>query len=97
MQRGGSRAKTHRRPGEIRHRVRRAPLVVHVPRREPLLPGGEFLSGETGQYQRPLVLDATSPSLIEQEGQAPFALVVDPVIFVSAWVKLLYAVGFRRA
>ena len=24
--------------------------------REPLLPGGEFLSGETGQYQGPLVL-----------------------------------------
>ncbi len=30
--------------------------MVHVPRREPLLAGDEFLSGETGQYQRPLVL-----------------------------------------
>ncbi len=56
VQRGGSRSQAHRRPGEIRHRGRRDPLVVHVPRREPLLPRGEFLSGETGQYQRPLVL-----------------------------------------
>ena len=33
-----------------------ARLWCKAPRREPLLPGGEFLSGETGQYQGPLVL-----------------------------------------
>jgi hypothetical protein len=31
-------------------------LWCAAPRREPLLPGGEFLAGETGQYQGPLVL-----------------------------------------
>jgi hypothetical protein len=30
-------------------------LWCAAPRREPFLPGGEFLAGETGQYQGPLV------------------------------------------
>ena len=34
----------------------------HVPRREPLLAGDEFLAGETGHYQRPLVLIAQFPA-----------------------------------
>ncbi len=53
----------HRR--EIRHRVGAVRAVVRVPQGGRDAPGGEFLSGETGHYQRPLVLKpfASAPEL----------------------------------